>query len=393
MKIGYLHIGISQAQESGVTRYGRLIAAEARKRSELDVIEKSVVLGADPAVNRRLICEAAQFLAQADVVHLQYSKYIWGSGWRQLNYLKLFINHCSRPFVVTLHDIYPNLYPANGFLSALRQENLRQRQYSQFTSWALRSTLNSIWNNYLADNRTLRCIFQQAAVILVCTQVEKQRLNHFANSAKIAVIPHFVEQRVSAIDSSQSKANLGLEDSKVVTLQGFIHPRKGYQLVIEAMSELPQDVTVIFAGGASPGNESYLKKLAELSKHEGIGDRVHITGYLSTKNLEQYLMASDLAICPFETLSASGSLSTWISFARPILCSDLPQIAEYNQLEPSAIRTFRPYTASALAQAIRDYFQNRCEDDNTALIRLREKLLISNIFDQHLKFYRGAFSS
>ena len=387
MKVGYLHVGVSRAQESGVTRYGRLMAAEARQRADLDVIERSLVLGGDRSQNRRLISKAAQFIAKVDVVHLQYSKYVWGRGWDQLSYLKRFINQCPLPFIVTLHDIYPELYPAYDPLTALIQENYQQRQYSRFRSWALRSTARSFWSNYLADHWTLRWLLHQAATILVCTQVEKQRLNHFAKSSRITVLPHFVEQRGAAIDPLQAKAGLGLEAFRVITLQGFIYPGKGHQLMIEAMPELPQDVNVIFAGGPSPGSESYLEGLRELSESRGVGDRLQITGYLSADKLEQYLMASDLAICPFETLSASGSLSTWISLARPILCSDLPQIAEYNQLVPGAIKTFRPYTASALAKAIQDCLQKRRNDDS-ALIRLRERLLMPGIFDQYVKIYR-----
>ena len=386
MKVGYLHIGVSQAQESGVTRYGRLMAAEALQRADLDVIEHSVVLGGDKSQNRQLIRKAAQFISKADVVHLQYSKYVWGRGWEQLSYLKRFIKDCPRPFIVTLHDVYPKLYPPHNLLTALIQENYQHRQYSRFKSWALRSTVRSYWRNYLADQWTLSWLLGQAATILVCTEVEKQRLKHFANSSRITVLPHFVERREVAVHTIQAKANLGLAPFKVITLQGFIYPGKGHPLMIEAMPELPQEVKVIFAGGPSPGGEGYVKSLLELAESRGVRDRLHITGYLSAEQLEQYLMASDLAICPFETLSASGSLSTWISLARPILCADLPQIAEYNQLEPGAIKIFRPYIASALAQAIQDSFKHPCEHDVSALIRLREKLLISKIFDQHLNY-------
>ena len=392
MKVGYLHIGVSQAQESGVTRYGRMMAAEALQRADLDVLEHSLVLGGDKSQNRQLISKAAQFMSQADVIHLQYSKYIWGRGWDQLSYLKRFNSECPRPFVVTLHDVYPKLYPPYDFLTAFIQENYQHRQYSRFKSWALRSTVRSYWQNYLADHWTLRWLLSQAATILVCTEVEKQRLKHFAKGSRITVSPHFVERRDVVIHPLQARADLGLEGFKVITLQGFIYPGKGHPLIIEAMTELPQDVKVIFVGGPSPGSEGYLANLLELAESRGVRDRLHITGYLSAEQLEQYLMASDLAVCPFETLSASGSLSTWISLARPILCADLPQIAEYNQLEPGAIKIFRPYIASELALAIQDYFHHPHEYDVSALIRLREKLLISKILDQHLNFYRGALS-
>jgi glycosyltransferase involved in cell wall biosynthesis len=117
-------------------------------------------------------------------------------------------------------------------------------------------------------------------------------------------------------------------------------------------------------------------------------DNLEITGYLSEEELEMYLMATDLAVCPFSRCSASGSLSTWISLGRTILASDLPQIAEYNKLEPGAIETFNPYTPNALAEAIREILPICSNSDNLSLAKLQKKLSISAIFERHLNDYR-----
>ena len=81
-------------------------------------------------------------------------------------------------------------------------------------------------------------------------------------------------------------------------------------------------------------------------------------------------MASHLAGCPFEMLSASGSLSTGVSLGRPILASDLPQIAEYNRIEPGAIKTFQPYTSEALAAAITHQLSITANQSDILLINL-----------------------
>ncbi len=133
------------------------------------------------------------------------------------------------------------------------------------------------------------------------------------------------------------------------------------------------------------------EKLLALAKEKGVSDRLHITGYLSEEDLERYLVATDLAICPFKKLSASGSLSTWISVARPVLASDVPQIDEYNRLEPGAIQTFAPYTPSALASAVRQMLSSLSNTDQK-LEKLRQHLDMSVIFDQHLNYYRQAIA-
>ena len=387
MKIGYLHIDVSQTGESGVTRYGRLMAAEGRKRPNLTVIESSIALTQDKQHNRTQVSQAAKQLSDADVIHLQYSKYIWGGGWNQLRYLRSFVKQYSRPVVATLHDVYPEFYPSYGLLSALNDRY--QRQLHSKASW-LKGAVNALlstWYGYLADRQTLLWLSQSLANLFVSTEEEIQRIAHLIERDRISKISHFVEARASVVNRSQARQVLGLDRFKVITLQGFIYVNKGHQLLIEALPKLPSDAKVIFAGGAAVNNEDFLQNLLKLAEKLAVRDRLLVTGYLSEEDLIRYLMASDLAVCPFKLLSASGSLSTWISIARPILASNLPQIAEYNQIEPNAIHVFAPYTADALAEAILKILPICSQEEDPAVARLQKKLSMSVIFDEHLRHY------
>lgn len=390
MKIGYLHIGILQSAESGVTRYGRFIAAEAHRRPDLSVIEADVSLTNDRQHNRLMLTTAARQLFGADVVHIQYGKHIWGGGWRQLRDLWSFISHCSCPLVVTLHDIYPSTYPPYSLTTALVREYKLQLQYKAGVIKTLGRTVRTTWRDFLADTLALRWLSSRAQVILVCTEEEAQRLGDRVDSRKLKVLPHFVEERTVTISPLETRAALGLEGAKIVTLQGFIYRDKGHRLMIEAMPKLPQDVKVVFAGGPAPNQESLVHELLKLAEAKGVADRLRVTGYLSDEELERYLVATDLAVCPFKMFSASGSLSTWISLARPVLASDLPQIAEYNRIEPGAINTFNPYTTQALAEAIQQLLPMCQESVDPAVARLREQLSMPKIFDEHLNLYHAA---
>jgi len=124
-----------------------------------------------------------------------------------------------------------------------------------------------------------------------------------------------------------------------------------------------------------------------LAQALGVADRFRITGYLPEHELNRYLAATSLAVCPFRDASASASLSTWISAARPILASSLPLIAEYNALEPDAIRTFHPYTAASLADAIRAALDRDSDAEDQRVARLRERLLAPAILDRHVEAY------
>ncbi len=150
---------------------------------------------------------------------------------------------------------------------------------------------------------------------------------------------------------------------------------------------LPSDIMVVFAGGASREQAGYLGGLIERARIAGTADRIRVTGYLPENELEQYLAATDLAVCPFAEASASGSLSTWISVQSSVLASDLPLIAEYNSIEPGAIDTFYPYTASALADAICRLL-SRGSGTEQPVGRLRQKLSISRTLASHVRVYK-----
>ncbi len=388
MKIGYLHLGIPQKGESGVTRYGRLICAEAKKNQDLEIIEARVTLTKKAQEDRVLLAEAANKLSEADLVHVQFSKHIWGGGWHQLSNLRAFFNCCRVPVVATVHDALPATYPPYGIIEAWKQESYRQREYSNFKKLAIKSTLVNLWQNYLPDAKAVRFLSSKAQTIITCTQEEARRLHHLVERKKSIVIPHFVEQRDAKITPEVARVSLGLEGFKVVTLQGFIVGRKGHKLLIEALAKLPPDIKVIFAGGTAPNTQKLLEDLLKLAEAKGVRERLVVTGYLSDEDLERCLMASHLAVCPFEVISASGSLSTWISLARPILASDIPQIEEYNTIEPGAIKIFNPYTAEALAEAIQEILAKSKDGEEPAVASLREKLSMPAIFEQHLRHYK-----
>jgi glycosyltransferase involved in cell wall biosynthesis len=211
--------------------------------------------------------------------------------------------------------------------------------------------------------------------------------------APIHVIPQFVELAPSLLPSDVAKQELGLQGQKVVTLLGYIHQRKGHELLVNALALLPEEYTAVFLGGAPPGHQHFEEELRRQASRLRINQRLRITGYLSEPELVKYQSATDLAVCPFQRLSASGSLSTWIACGKPVLASTLPQMEDYNQLSPGAIELFSPYTAKALAQRIEQVIAVSKDEQNRALGMLAEKLSMSSIFRAHMRLYQRVAKS
>lgn len=401
MKIGYLHLGPPQ---HGIYRYGKFLARAAKEHSDLIVLEAEAILTGDSQGDRQKLIAAAQQLQATDLVHIQFSYFndrLWGAAWTQLDRLKTFLDNSSRPIVVTLHDVFYTPFGIEGiytqvwaqlfslFSSKKNNNDLPQQPRSpvSYSKQAAR-ILKGWWiNTFGPSTATLRELAKRVDVILVCTQEEARRLAGRVEPQKLKVVPHFVESRSLSLTAAESREALNLGDRQVVTILGFIYPYKGHQLLIEALANLPPNVQAIFAGGTETDPE-FVRHLIQLAQEKGVGDRLRLTGYLSEAELEAYLIATDLAICPFTQFSASGSISTWISVACPILASHLPQILEYNSHEADAIQTFSPYTAEALATAIKNCLAESSVAQKDKVARLGQRLSLASIFDRHLSVYK-----
>jgi glycosyltransferase involved in cell wall biosynthesis len=388
LTIGYVQVG---APHHGVRRRGRLVAAEARRQPGVEIIEAEITLGPDERLNRAAVRAAARRLRAAHVVHIQYNssrtRSVWGRGWRQIAHLWLFQRTCGRPLVATVHDFYPRERASTLLARAPAQLAAALTGKNTTVPEPMTPALfaSEMKRTFGPDAIAVRWLARRAT-ILACSHEEERRIRAFAPTAKTAVIPHFVEDRPSLPDSHAAKVALGLNGHRIVTLLGFIHARKGHGLLLEALAQLPPSVVAVFAGGAR--DPRIVEDLLALARSLGVAARLHITGYLPEDKLEQYLAATDLAVCPFYSVAASGSLTSWISAGRPILASDLPLIAEYNAHQPGAIQTFAPLTSHALAAAIRSTLERPAESLSDPVRRLQESLRPAAIIERHLELYR-----
>jgi glycosyltransferase involved in cell wall biosynthesis len=350
--VGYLHLGRG---ESGVRRYGRILAEAAARRTDIDVIE------ADPGDRDAGLADlrrAARRLNAADVVQIQWKSPDWGGPYRALPRLEVFLAACRRPVVVTLHDVYP-------------REGWRNR-------WANAGAIG------------LRRLSLGAAWVVVHSNEEAGRLKGVIPGSKLDVVPHFVEKRAPLPDRAAAKAALGLDGCRVISLVGFMTKRKGHRMVMEALRELPPDVMAIFVGAPIEGREVRGQELRHYAAQLGVEDRVRFTGYVSESELRQVMAATDVAVCPFRDMSASGSVSTWISTGRPIVSSDLPAFREYDALSRGSMRMFSPYTADALAAKLGATLEAGLGPIDPAVDRLRRRLATPRVVERYLDVYRVA---
>jgi glycosyltransferase involved in cell wall biosynthesis len=353
--LGFLHLG---RPESGVRRYGQLIADAARSQPGLTIHEAEAGRIDE---GRDQLAAVAAGLSGAQVVLMQWNRRGWGKHGGSLLRLRRFRRAYRGALVVTLHDIFD-------------REGIRER-YLALDTWSLR------WLGRAAER------------IVVHSEIEVDRLRGIIPGERLRVIPHFVERRELPLSPAEARIRLGLADRRIVTLLGFVYGRKGHRYAVEAVPDLPADVLMVYAGGPVAGR-SYVHDLAVAKAEElSLGERFRITGYLSDEELETWIAATHLAILPFTDLSASGSLSSWIAAGKPMLVTDLPGFREYEARAPGAMRFFGPSEPGPLAAGIRTALDGPLPDPDPAVQRLAGELTMERTVERYLAVAREALAA
>ena len=105
-------------------------------------------------------------------------------------------------------------------------------------------------------------------------------------------------------------------------------------------------------GGAGLGLDWYVEQLEARIAERGLDGRVLITGALSEADLERRLSALDIGLCPYQRISASGSVSTLLGARRPVVVTDVAFAQELKSLAPAAVHLLGALEPQALAEAI-----------------------------------------
>ena len=354
LRVGFLHVG---RERSGLRRYGAILAAEAATRPELEVVESDI---GDRGASWSDLRRAARRLRDVDVVHVQWKVADWNPRLGGIPRLEVALRSMGRPTVFTLHDVYA---PENRWQRTVSPEALG-----------------------------LRRLGFAASSVVVHSEEERRRLAGRVPDAKVEVVPHFVETRAALPDRAASRTALEVADKRVITLLGHVIKRRGHRLVIEAMRELPDDVCALFVGAPLRGREYMVDQFREYAVKNGVEDRVRFMGFVSEEQLEQVLAATDVALAPYRSMSASGALATLISAGRPIVSSDLPQFRELAAMESGALHTFTPYEAAALAPAVEEALAVATEEPDPHVQRLARRLSTARVVDRYVGLYRAAVS-
>jgi glycosyltransferase involved in cell wall biosynthesis len=233
-------------------------------------------------------------------------------------------------------------------------------------------------------------IFTVSDLMIVHTQESREimKTTYGISESKLRVIPHGSFEKPNYLNKEECKRKLGLQNKTVITILGFVTPKKGHDLVIPLLPQLDPNVQLVIAGGPqTPNDAAYLEHLKKIAVEYDCSDKVTFTGFL--QDLTYIINATDLAILPYRTVTDSGVLHLLIAYRVPIIASDLKAFREvydeFGCLELFNSEDYRDLFKKIQVllsnQQLRDLLKEKCEE-------MWNATKWSSIAEKHLEIYR-----
>jgi glycosyltransferase involved in cell wall biosynthesis len=171
-----------------------------------------------------------------------------------------------------------------------------------------------------------------------------------------------VLQRYNGIDREQFsrlpkrggfRARIGIaSDVRLVLFLGRLIPRKGADLLIDALPELGEEIKIVIAG--PEGEQGYLDELRQRARTRGVAHRVTFCGALYGDDKKAALVDADVFALPSRYENFGNAAAEAIACGTPVIVSDQCGIAPLVQDRCGLLTT---YDTHALALGLRALFE------------------------------------
>jgi teichuronic acid biosynthesis glycosyltransferase TuaC len=195
-------------------------------------------------------------------------------------------------------------------------------------------------------SQVLEAAAQAKGMLAVAHSLRQDMVAMGMDAGRIAVHYTGVDlDRFRPEDRATAKARLGVDGPLVISL-GSLIPRKGHDIVIEALANIPEATLLIAGDGPEHG------RLAALAKARGMAGRVRLLGSVPHAQLPALLAAADVMALASES---EGLANAWIeamACGTPVVTPEVDGAAEAVD-RPAAGRLLKDRTPAAFAEAIR----------------------------------------
>lgn len=176
--------------------------------------------------------------------------------------------------------------------------------------------------------RISAALHSAAHVIGVSRSLADRAVELGADPKRVSVILKGVDhERFTPGDTRGARHALGLEDRPTVLFVGNLIPRKGVDVLLDAVQRVQAtlpDLQLIVCG-TGPEQD----RLQRLTEQLGLGGHVRFAGWVERPTIPQYFQACDVFVLPSLTEGSGNVLVEAAACAKPVIGTNVAGIPDY----------------------------------------------------------------
>jgi len=186
---------------------------------------------------------------------------------------------------------------------------------------------------------------QASGMITVCEDLRQKLVGLGEPAARVVTLRNGVDlKRFTPGDRAAARAKLGIDGFTLLSV-GSLIPRKGHELIIAALTELP-DMTLMIAGSGPMRAE-----LERVAREKGVTARVRFLGEIAHDDLTDAYRAADIFVLASSREGWANVLLEAMACGTPVVATNVNGTPEV--IQDSALgQLVEERSAPALAQAI-----------------------------------------
>jgi glycosyltransferase involved in cell wall biosynthesis len=213
-----------------------------------------------------------------------------------------------------------------------------------------------------------RPLVRRARAVYFASELERQNSREALGATPALVCPHgFDEVERRPREGHRLRQALGLApDSVLVGLAGRIHPRKGFGVILPALSRGPERIHLVSFG---PDHEDHLRDVRRLAHDLDLGRRFHVLGHLEGDELQSAYASIDVLALPSFGESFGNVVVEALRQGTEVLVSDGVALARFVE-EQRLGRVVRGNEPQAWSSMLRRWLDEAERFDRDRAVRL-----------------------
>lgn len=296
--------------------------------------------------------------------------------------------HIREYDLVHVHAIFSWASTAAMTIARLRKVPYIVRPLGQLCHWSLQQGQRK---KQMYLNLVERANLNRAQFIHFTSTQEQQEANAIGLKSASIVLSHgLVMPPLLPEAKLRLRQSLNLpEDEPIILFLSRLHPKKGLNFLIQALSKLQNHrFTLVLAGNATPEYETEVQLLAQKA---GLTDRIRRLGFVTGEFKTLLLQGSDLFALTSHSENFGIAVLEAMANGLPVLLTS--GVALASVVEQSQLGWVTPLEHSAITSAFQQFFDNPTQAEqmgNDARIMVNQKYTWNQIATDLIKYYESA---